>query len=358
MALRALPALLLLLSSLSLHAGCSLGKGDATVVLLLPLSGEGGVVGQSLLDGFIEASLDGNGDLDLPCEVDLHYLDSEDEATPFADQWERALQLGPDLLLGPLLQQNREQLASLGPVVLPKGTVWLYPGFRDDVDALPAGSTPPSHTFSLGLWEQARSLLEFGWDQGEHDLLLLFPDSEQGHLLSGRVAEAWGQRGGVVAAAAHYGARFSGLDLALRGLLATSRGDYDFLLVLADDARLRMVRPLMNYHGESKPIYSLNAPLGIWSEKGKDLDGLFFPLQPVLAERAEGYFGVDDILLQVESVGFDLMRLLQLGGIDYLQEKGSFPGRSGRYYLERGRLSRMLCIAGRERGGELVVECP
>ncbi|HIJ23244.1 MAG: hypothetical protein HON68_01190 [Gammaproteobacteria bacterium] len=319
-----------------LQAAC-LSEDELSVVLLLPLDSDEHPLGDALLSGFIEGELE---QIAQPCNIILQQVSSLNEEEGFLQQWNRALELEPDLLVGPFLRENQKQLAELDVLAFPEQMVWLYPGEIEQIQV-----TDPKRVFSFSVanGSRLRTLLEYGWDQGQYDILALLPESEAGHRLGGQMRAQWEEKGGVMRTG-FYGNYFGQLNAVLRKLIAESRGVFDLLLIVADDQRLRMARPLMNYQDREEPIFSLTAPVDRL-RVDKDLDELYFPMQPLLLEREVLHFDVDDILLQVENVGFDLMMLLRRGIWSDLLENGSYFGRSGRYTIEQGRLLRMQCIA-------------
>ena len=346
----------------AVEIACDSDQEPITVMLLLPLSGENSAFGQSMLDGFVAGD---DEPLTSACPVNLRYLDTEEETTTFIEQWYRALETEPDLLVGPLLAEHQEQLNGLGAVELPPATRWLYSG---ETSLLTTAQREQIFTLSLGWRESLRNLLEFGWDQGQHDLALLLPDSDLGRLLAETATVDWEERGGVVRSTVHYGKRFSALNQALRQLLRESGEQFDFLITLVDEQRLRMLRPLMNYHSREEAIYSLTPPIGTQGLK-KDLEEILYPMQPALLERGYRDFEVDDFLLQIEGVGFDLMMMLRSGTMYRPQQQqrkkrplivmeASYLGRGGRYAMEEGHLLRTLCIARHERGRMVPEYCP
>jgi len=315
-------------------------------LFLLPLDVEQGVLGQTFLDGVIAAD---EALLEDGCELNLRYLDTQLGESP--DQlWQQVVEYQPDVLLGPLIPSLQRQLMEAQRVSSLGAVTWLIPGIdlSNGVDDQPEGVT----YFSVGVWERSRNLLEYAWEQGENRLALLFPKEEKWQQLIEQIDQNWNERGGMIDLV-QYGARFGDLN----GAVAQIQEEVDGVVVLADPARLQMVRPLMDFHSRQQPIYSINLPLGE-SSRSRDLDGVLFPLQPVMAENEKGSLVVDDLLLEIENVGFDLMQLLRKGGLPWLRENGSFFGQSGRYTLEQGRLSRALCIVRQQGGQREILQCP
>ncbi len=330
---------------------CEPGEEAISVVLLLPLDYQQNPFGQTLLDGFAAGSLE---PLEQECEVNLRYFNTLDEESSFYTQWLQALELEPDLLIGPLLPEHQQQLVEMDRIELPRGTRWLYPGERT---ALPVGDQNQLYSFSISWYEQLRNLMEYGWEQGQNRVALLLPDSDLGRKVADIALLEWEQRGGEVVAQVHYGKRFSDLNRAMRQLLQQSRGIFDVVMMLVDDQRLRMVRPLMSYHSREEPVYSMMPPVGELG-LGRDMEDVLYPMHPALLERPYPTFEVDDFLLQVENVGFDLMLLLRLGMWGQIEEGGSYFGRSGRYRMEQNQLLRSMCFVTTERGRRVVRFCP
>lgn len=351
----ALGCLFWVLSVFPFQTSLACSSGSVSVLLLAPLSGESSL-GGALWDGLVEGD---HLPLEQQCETSFTYLDTEDESTTFIEQWYQAVEAEPDLLIGPLLPEHQEQLRGLSAIDLPEKVVWLYPG---DLSQLAVDQTERLFTISLGWREILRGLLEFGWDQGQHDLALLLPNSDQGEEIAEHVVVEWEGRGGAVVAVAHYGPRFSDLNVAMRRLVQQSGGEFDLLLTTVDDPRLRMLRPLMSYHSREEPIYSITPPLGNRGLK-KDLEGIVYPMQPALLERGYQDFEVDDFLLQIENIGTDLMAMVREGfwfqeAKGRFEERGSYFGRAGRYSVEGQRVNIEPCIVQSSRGKMVPLYCP
>lgn len=323
-----------------------------SIVLLAPQEEEQAPFAQSLLDGLVAGDLE---PIDEPCKTTLHHLDTSDESQSFYSQWLQALELEPDFLIGPLLQEHQQQLHEVPQIDLPQDMVWLYPGDRS---LLAVNNQQQLFGFSINWYGQLSALLEYGWDQGQYDLALLLSDSELGHQIAGRAELEWVSKGGEVTAVTYYGKAFSDLNRAMRRLLRQSDGRFDFILLLAGDQRLRMVSPLMKYHEREEMVYSLTPPVGELG-LGRDLDGLLYPMQPVLLERSDKVFEADDFLLQVENIGLDLKVLLRRGLWPSLVEnKGLYFGYSGRYRVEEQELIRTPCFVRNRKGEQTIEFCP
>jgi len=323
----------------SVDAGCSEEK-SFTALFLLPLNPEQGVLGQAFLDGVIaaeEAPLDGD------CAVIVHDLDTQ-SGDSLDLIWQQAVERQPDFLFGPLMAETQQQLMEIDRTPLSEGTTWLFPGEESEEGQ--------RVSFSMGDWEVARNLMAFAWEQGENRLALLLPEGEGRLQLTGRIEQSWVARGGIVNKI-HYGDHYSDLSRAV----GTIGEEVDWVLVLVDQPRLQMVQPLMRYHDNRQPVYSLNVPMGK-PTRSRDLEGLRFAVQPALVKQKGERWEADDLLRQVENIGFDVMSLLRQGGFPWLQQNGSFFGQSGRYTLGQGRLSRALCIVRQQGGQREILQCP
>ncbi len=347
--LKSLFTLLLLVAVQPLFAQCD--QQRITVALLLPLDDPDYPFVESFMNGILAGNL---ADLESPCyQVEwVGYPTTQEEL--FIQQWYRMQENPPDLLVGPLLPQNQQQLFELDLSHFPAETEWLYPG---DTARLTVPAEVELASFSLGHNALIRTVLEYVWDQGQHDLALLLQDDELGRSIAERVTADWEGRGGAVVAVSHYPQRFSGLNRALRQLLRDSNETFDLLLAALDGQRLQMIRPLMDYHNREEPVYLLTPPVGE-GELQNDMRELYFPLSPELLSRGQRVFDVDDFLLQQEFLGEDMMVMLRSGQWKQLKKSGSYSGKAGRYRVEQGALLRDLCIAVTADKGFESVHCP
>ncbi len=331
---------------------CEEGTAPLRVELLLPLESAQFPQGEALAGGFAEGAL---AALEHGCDVRLHFVDTTPADRPFFTRWLEVLGREPQLLIGPFLPQHRQELSRLDRVVLPEQTVWLYPGRVEDLPVVTGGRVVP---FSVGLYGQLRALLEYAWERGHYAITLLMPQGERGERLGEGVRSIWQGWGGEVVASERYGDRFRDLNPALRRLLRQSGADgFDLLLVVADDARLRMMRPLLSYYGGRQPIYSPAPPVG---ELGleRDMEGLLYPMQPELLQRPFRRFEVDDFLLELENIGHDLMVMLRQQGMGWVSGDQGYVGRSGALRMVAGELLRTPCLVRIEQGEVQVVSCP
>lgn len=359
-----------LLLSFSVHS-C---PEPISVVALLPLNSEVSSFGTPFLDGMLSASVD---DLDVTatdvsCEVDITYLDTTDESVSFVTQWYSALEMEPDYLIGPLLKHNQQQLIDMDRVELPTREsigYWLYPGefSKLTISKLNSrklnsrkqdGSLPQLYQFSIGNNEKIRNVLSYGWEQGLHNISVILPNSEFGSGMAEEMRELWEEMGGVVLAESHYGERYSNFGKLVEDLLKVSdaEGGLDGLFIFADEARLQMIVPLLNYYGRSEPVFSVSAPLadGLSESERLDLNSIIYPQQPSLV----GEYRVDDLLLQIENIGFDMVNLIREEKFGELQQGEFYQGRAGGYVVEGERLERELCMVQQQRSARVILQCP
>lgn len=322
-------------------AACPVEK-PLRVTLLLPLDPEQGEVGQTFLDGVIAADEEG-ASLDGECEVALRYFNTQEEGRSFEEVWQQVVGEEPDLLFGPLLHETQQYLSEMDLEALPDHTRWIYPGQEGKSRVI---------LFSIGQWARARNLLDFSWEQGENRLTLLFPHHEKWSPLIEQITGDWELRGGAVQQV-RYGDRYGELSRAVAHVSEKS----DWVMGMTDQSRLQMLHPLMEYHQKRQPIYSLNLPLER-PARSRDLEGVRFPVQPAMADQLGDEWSADLLLREIENIGFDLMMLSRHGGIAFLEQEDSFFGKSGRYFMEQGRLLREFCVVELRQGKFSILQCP
>ena len=345
---------LLLFPLFSIAAECEPEQSPLSVVILLPVDDEQNAVAQALYGGMVEEALENLPVESSPCELMIQPVDTSDEDLSFRALWGQVLDQEPDLLIGPLSPVHQQELAHFNSIQFPEQMIWLYPGTRK---ALPPVSGGQLYTFSLSWYQRLQSLMRYGWEQGQYDLALLFPETDTGRKIAETAVMEWETRGGNVVATSYYGERYNDYDRAVRQMLRQSGDQLDFVLTLSDEPRLRMIRPLMSYHSREEPVYSMMPPVGELGLK-KDMEGVLYPMQPAILERSYSGFEIDDMLLEIENVGRDFVVILRKGLLNgTLQSEGYF-GAAGRYSLERGELNRLPCFVENRKGKRVIKFCP
>ena len=158
-----------------LHAACEQQEEHIKVALLLPLDDPNYPFVQSFMDGVMSGHLVA---LDGSCfQVEWIDYPTTQEGQLFIQQWYKMLEDTPDIAIGPLLPQHQQQLVGLDLSTFPESTQWLYPG---DIEQLSVSDKVALIGFSLGQFSLVRTMLEFAWEQGQHDLALVLPESDQG----------------------------------------------------------------------------------------------------------------------------------------------------------------------------------
>ena len=328
----------------------------SSIALLLPLSGELGPAGKAVRDGYLASYYADRAAGTANWEVLILDVDGYDSTTA---AYRDALGKGAKMVVGPLGKQAVSELANSSrpvPILALNRAEGLAATVQEeaantppqaaDVTATEAqpnvvgapgtatSRTPapvPTHNsslvqFSLAPEDEASSLAERAFGQGNRSALVIRPVGEWGDKMSQALLERWAQLGGTMAETVSYSGRDEYSSSVKKGLglpaseqrardigdmlstrvefSARRRQDVDVVFLLArNGAEARSLKPLLAFHyAGSLPIYATSSIYnGVASASDRDLDGINLVEMPWLlgsspiirAELAAGNTGTD-----------------------------------------------------------------
>jgi outer membrane PBP1 activator LpoA protein len=265
------------------------------VALLLPLTSPYAAAASAVRDGFM-AMQAANHDPDK-FRVTVYDIGGDPLQAPAF--YEQAVREGAQIVIGPLGREAADAIARKGvlsvPTLLLSHTDETVPG---------AGS----YVFQFGLppEQEARQVAERAYLDGRRQAAVLYPKDAWGERMQAAFASHWQRLGGTVLATEAYEnpkgdysesikkllnivqseQRREDLQTRLRQKLQFEprpRQDIDFIFLVADPRRGRLIKPQLNFYRASRvPVYATSH---IFSGKSDpvqdlDLDGVLFADMP------------------------------------------------------------------------------
>ncbi len=263
------------------------------IALLLPLSGRQQAAGIAVRDGFFAAALQGRPGP----RNDIQVFDTNQSGT--VDAYQRAMQAGAGIVVGPLLKEDVDALAKTQQV----GVMTLA------LNALSDGQTPPGLMFQFALdpEEEARQVAQRASREGFTRAILLAPNNEWGLRVQRAFAAELAAQGGTLvdqryydpAARDHVGLSKQLFEsrkpretqilddtLGKKPPLIEARDDFDYIFMAAQAAQAKQLRPALRFvlPDTSIPIYATSDSYEPESANN-DLDGLRFVDMPWVINR-------------------------------------------------------------------------
>jgi outer membrane PBP1 activator LpoA protein len=309
---------------------------DASIALLLPLSGKQEPAASAVRDGFA-AGWFASGSGDTRTRVDVY-----DTSTGAAAAYQRAIADGASVVVGPLLKEDVLAVVNAQPSGLPVPTLALN-------SALPEGALPPSFLFQFALDPEqearavARRIVEDGLVRG----IALFPEGAWGQRVHAAFVDELQRLGTVTLTSAQFYApdandfsgplraalgRFGGAGdrradrskpLPARNAAAEQAAGPQFAFIAASSANARAIRPQLRFQMTyDVAVYSTSDAWEPTARAVADLEGLVFPEMPWLLYSGQGAPELWDAIngewssrvrgrLRLFAFGYDAFRLAQ-----------------------------------------------
>ena len=206
----------------------------------------------------------------------------------------QAVELGVDMVIGPLLKESVRQLQGLEQLPVPT----LALNYGDDWRTNPGGF----YQFGLAPEDEIRQAARMAWQAGHRNAAVLTPAGEDYRRIQDSFAETWQSFGGQVVSRASFN-NASGYSDIIRQLMSIDasearaqrlrdvlprnsmefiprrRQDVDFIFMLANPAEGRQIKPTMAFHFVGDvPVYAMPAIYdGRRDATGnRDLNGITF----------------------------------------------------------------------------------
>lgn len=268
------------------------------IAVLLPISSKFNKAAQALKDG-INYQHNANKSAYRP---QLRFYDIGD--TPFAatQYYAAAIQSGADFIIGPLGKDYANQIS-------------LYAGNRVPTLLLGGDTSLSASTsrFTMSPEMEGARVAERAWRAGHLSAALLVNETTSSRRTVEAFRKKWQSLGGKISKTITYSPTQYDHSVELKQLFdinqsqyrhsqisktlgfkpkfsAYQRSDIDFILMIADTATGRLIRPQVNFFSGSKvPVYSTSSIFnGIQDETNNiDLDGTRFPVMPWVLRSAK-----------------------------------------------------------------------
>ena len=318
------------LSPYQIHKKESTYKSEEKIALLLPLSSPFSEAAKAIRDGFLLMSKKNQQSEGISIRI----YDFGEKTELINAYYDAAIRDQADWVVGPLGTTAVKQLAKRRAFPVPTllfGTV--------DSKIQPVTNT---YQFSLAAEHDAANLARRGINDGHRQVIVLHPDTTQGHRIFDEWNQVWKESGGQLIQSQAYNPEISDHSQILRELfhldqsearrtalqralgnqvnlkfVGRRRQDIDAVFVLADINQTRLIKPQIDFHhGHDLVVYSLNSNYTGIPEPVKDLDieGIVFGEMPWIVNQ-EGNIRAfrDQISTQQSRQGFVLDRLFALG---------------------------------------------
>lgn len=340
-----------------------LGGPPRRLALLLPLSGRQQALGEAVRDGFLAAHFTA-GEQSVRPEILVYDV----AALGVAEAYRQAVDNGARLIVGPLLKESVQELATITV-----GTPVLA------LNSLPDGQPAPPGMFQFGLYpeDEAAQVAQRAVADGHRRALALIPSNDWGRRMLESFRTALEAEGGVLLEHRLYDTVAADYSWSIEGMLLLGesrarhqrvsaivgeplafsprrRQDADFIFMAATAGSGKLIRPQLRYFDAGEiPSYATSA---IWEEgsgQNNDLDGILFPDAPWviapdpvaarLRETLTRHWSADALARsRLYALGFDAWQLIpELSRNPPLGRE--LDGMTGRLYLGRdGRIHRQL----------------
>ena len=274
---------------------CRSATHPSRIAMLLPGSERYAAARRSLRDGFLAARYALKSSCAGP-EVAFYEVGDPLDA---AREWNRAVEEGAEIIVGPLLPESVERVAAIA-------------GGRPTLalNRLRAGTPPPRfEEFALAPEHESRQAARHALGRGLRRALVLYPGTEWGRRIYGSFAQEYRDGGGEIIAQEQYSlaavdysdqiGRLLKIGASSRrhqelqrrlgrslGFEPRRRRDADLVFVVARAAQGQLLVPQLryNYSGDL-PIYAIQNVFDPEHLDNRDLNGVEMPALPLLADR-------------------------------------------------------------------------
>ena len=334
-------------------------SGDASIALLLPMSGRQQAAAAAVRDGFTAAWF-ASGSGETRTRVDVY-----DTTNGVPAAYQRAIADGASVVVGPLLKDEVLALVAAQPAGLPVPTLALN-------SAIPEGSPVPAFLFQFALdpEQEARAVARRVVDDGLTRGIGLFPEGAWGRRVHAAFVDELSRLGSVALTSAQFYApeakdfsaplraalgRFGGAGdrpadrsrpRPARNAAAEQAAGPQFAFLAATPATARAIRPQLRFQmAYDLPVYATSDAWEPSVRAVADLEGLVFPEMPWLLYSGQGAPELWDAAqgewssrvrgrLRLYAFGYDAFRLAQQLGRG--PGVAGLDGLTGTLEIERG----------------------
>ena len=332
--------------------------GEAKVAALLPLSGQNGALGKSILDA-VQLAI---GDARSGVPVELIARDTGGTPDGAREAARSAIAAGASIVVGPLLGG---EVAAVAEVARPAGIPVL------SLTNNASSASPGVHVLGMLPQNQVERLVGFAASKGARRFALVAPDDFYGQIVEDSFRGAVRVAGGAVAGIERHGADMNAISRAVKKI-ADGVDRIDAVLVAGNGDNLIVAASFVPYYDISAKEKLVLVATVFWDDqrlrKEASLHGAHIAA-PLNARREEFLKRYRDAFKReaplLASLGYDATALAvaairegsETGMIAILTSASGFEGYDGVFRLEPdGTNRRLLPVLQFDRGGPKVVE--
>lgn len=307
-------------------------SGPQRIALLLPLTGRQQAAGIAVRDGFMAAALRAS------TRPGIDVFDTNEKGA--VDAYQRALQGGATMVIGPLLKEDVQAIANSQGV----GVTTLALNALGTDGAAPVPAPALMFRFALDPEDEARLVARRAWDEGLRRAIVLTPANEWGQRMQRAFVAELQQLGGTVVTANSYAPNATDYVRPLRQVFGSrqvaaerddnnaaastrrvteSRSDFDYVFMAAQGTQARQLRPAIKFvmANNQIPVYSTSDSIDP-ANSSTDLDDLRFADMPWVINRDAELSSLYDSMNRVWSGGLRSRMRLYAFGIDAFRLSG------------------------------------
>lgn len=315
------------------RAGTLLPQQLDHIAILLPSSGAYAQVANAIKAGLSAAHYADNA------KTKLHFIDTQfDLASGLSNvqqAYQQAIDLGANLVIGPLDKESIDVLAQSAELPVPVLALNRLPHFQTKSNLYQFGLAPEDDAISAAKNAMAK---------GYHRAVIVTPEAEWGQRIASAFEAQWLSQGGVLLGQTTYDEAANDYADVIKPLLALSaseqryknvkktlglaaefeprrRQDIDLILLAARPNKARQLVPQFKYHrsGQLPIVATSHAYSGMENtQQDIDLNGLFINDIPWAFPELASHDGAYQMLNQQQPSTFNrLLRLYALGADAY-----------------------------------------
>ena len=259
------------------------------IALLLPMSGPFKKPASAIRDGFIANYYAEDSTENRPT-IRVYNSASKDETV--LEAYQRAVNDGADIIVGPLRKKAVDTLAKSGNIQTP---TLVLNRLEDD-----SFYSKNFYQFALSPEMEAEQTAQRAWADGHNRAAIIYPENKWGNRVIAAFKKEWGKLGGEVASENGYKTKKNDFSKPIKTLLAIDksyqrkrdlnkllrarlkfeprrRQDIDFIFMAAFPRQARLIPPQLKFfHAGKLPIYSTSHSFSgkINRKKDRDLNSL------------------------------------------------------------------------------------
>ncbi|MFT6388991.1 MAG: outer membrane PBP1 activator LpoA protein [Cellvibrionaceae bacterium] len=269
------------------------------VALLLPIEGKLAIAGKTIRDGFMAAYY--NHSEEYAPSVSVYDTSVE----PINTVYDRAVNDGADLIIGPLKKENLAELQQRQ--LLPVALLGLNYNTDNIDNSLPAGQA--IYQFGLSLEDEAIQAAERAWLAGHRRAMILASNADWSQRAAQAFTQRWQDQGGLITVNQSFDKNSNYSDSIktalsidasqsrarkLKRLFGSNfefeprrRKDIDMIFLIARSSEGQQLKPTLAFHYAGRvPVYATSQ---IYSpqqsiSKNSDLNGIRFTTLPWILE--------------------------------------------------------------------------